>query len=184
MIIFITGPDRCGKDTLVREIRQRFNSVVFHQLHYLPIPKMSSSEQYAYEKTMNNEYFHMINFYSENNINVIFNRCHIDSLVYAPIYRGYSNEYILGDEKKIQLKDNIFLITLIDEASKIVQREDGQSQNKGDIGKIQQEIDFHKKYHQASCIKKKLIVDMKNKNFQSGINEAVEFIMYYLKKSD
>jgi thymidylate kinase len=180
MIILITGPDRCGKDTLVREIRQRFNSVVFHQLHYLPIPKMSLSEQKAYEETMNNEYFQMINFYSENNINVIFNRCHIDSLVYAPIYRGYSNEYILGYEKKIKSKD-IFLITLIDEAKKIAHREDGQSQNKGDFGKIQQELNFHKKYNEASFIKKKLIVDMANKNFQSGINEAIEFIEYHLK---
>ena len=176
MIIFITGPDRCGKDTLIREIRELFHSEIFHQHHYLPIPKMLRKKQVEYEKKMNSQYFEMLNYYIENNISVIYNRCHIDSLVYAPIYREYENSYVLDLEKNFKKHDGIYLIILIDDANKIIIREDGKSQNKGEIAKIQQEIDFFKKYFKLSSIENKLIVDMTNKDLGVGINEVITFI--------
>ncbi|MFM7682744.1 MAG: hypothetical protein ACKO7P_08360 [Bacteroidota bacterium] len=175
MIIFITGPDRCGKDTLIRRIRQEFKNSVFHQHHYLPIPVESSKKQFVYEKEMNDQYFAMIDFYIKNKINIIYNRCHIDSMVYAPIYRGYSNDYLLELEKKLD-NHNFYLITLVDDLKKIIQREDGESQNKGEIFKLSCEIENHKKYFSLSSIKNKLLIDMSNQSLEVGLNLAIDFI--------
>jgi thymidylate kinase len=107
MKYLIEGLDRLGKDTLIRGI---LHTRGYHQvLHfskpevlerYTPIEDYDPAELkrialHAYQEASFNTMFTIL----RSAANVICNRAHLGECVYAPLYRGYSGDFVFELEK-------------------------------------------------------------------------------------
>lgn len=168
MIIFIEGPDRVGKDSLIKNLKNHYSHMGFMEMHF------SSVKNYTENKAIlfNTNLFKVLK--NNPDINFILNRSHLGELVYAPLFRDYSGEFVLNLENKINL-DNCFLITLIDSPDILSQREDGESPS-SDTTIISQIIERFKDATNRSKIKHKIIIDCHNKTKDEVLAKAVSFI--------
>ena len=108
MIIIIEGPDRVGKDSLIRNLNNRFYKENLVNIHYSAIhpydKKMSIREL---SENINRTMFNLLN----TNFNFILNRAHLGEMVYAPKYRNYPGDYVFELEKNLKRTD-VFLIQI------------------------------------------------------------------------
>jgi hypothetical protein len=173
--IIIEGPDRCGKDTQQNLIIKNLKDRVFHKLHYSNLPfKDDSQLNLSYSIELYNSMFNLMLTAKKESINLIFNRSHLGESVYAPLYRGYSGDYVFNIEKKYvnSLRENLYLITLIDNPDNIFSRDDGNSLFKN-IHETEAEINGFVLAHKKSNIKNKLLINI------AGLNEtAVSNIIF------
>ena len=107
--------------------------------------------------------FEMMMACKDKDINLIFNRSHLGETVYAPLYRGYSGDYVLNIEKDYvkALRENLYLITLTNDPHTILKRDDGKSFY-GNEEEVKAEVDGFKRAHRLSKIKNKLHVHVGN----------------------
>lgn len=130
--IIIEGPDNVGKTTLINGIKNYFNDYTFHTIHYSNVKQESTEKVIEYSKKMYKEMFsYMLNSIKFNKSGIICDRSHIGEMVYGPIYRNYTGEYVIDIEKEFSniksIWDNLFLITLYDEPENLIARDDGLS---------------------------------------------------------
>jgi hypothetical protein len=98
----IEGLDRLGKDTLIQGIQHRRG---YHQvLHYSKPLKLDCylsddglSAERCYQEASFRTLFH---FLRDVHANIICNRAHLGECVYAPLYRGYSGDYVFDIESE------------------------------------------------------------------------------------
>jgi hypothetical protein len=134
----IDGIDRLGKSTLAQSI---LNELGYHLMIHYDKPKVlaayttrlhpaptANESRSAYQMDCNVNMFELL----RTNIPIIFDRTHLGELVYAPMYRGYSGEYVYEMEKEFindkpfTNQDNVRLILLTTSNFDIV-TDDGQS---------------------------------------------------------
>ncbi len=128
--IIIEGTDNTGKDTQQNLIIEKVNNLVFHKVHYSSLPfKEDKNKHKSYSTQMYNDMFRMMMNSKDDGINIIFNRSHLGESVYAPLYRGYSGDFIFDIEEKYaeKLREDLYLITLVNDPSIIMARDDGKS---------------------------------------------------------
>lgn len=160
MNIIIEGPDNVGKSTLINNIKKTFNTSTFHTLHYSNVRQPTIEEHIEYSSLLYKEMFSICDFITKNqNSNTICDRSHIGEMVYSPLYRNYSGDYVLYIEKEQSNLDDYILIVLIDDPNNLIKRDDGLSHSV-DPYKKQQEIDLFKDAYNKSLIKNKLLVDV------------------------
>lgn len=160
--IIIEGLDRVGKDTQQNLIIKKLNNLVFHKIHYSSLPFNKDIEKHtSYSKQMYNDMFKLMLSAKENNINIIFNRSHLGETIYSPLYRGYSGDYVFDIEKNYvnRLREELYLITLINDPHIVWSRDDGKSFSKGEED-IKAEVDGFTRAHRLSKIKNKLIINI------------------------
>ena len=180
--IIIEGTDNVGKDTQQNLIIERMSNHVFHKLHYSSLPFRDDKTLHAtYSKKMYDDMFKMMMECKDKDINLIFNRSHLGETVYAPLYRGYSGDYVLDIEKKYvkALRENLYLITLTNNPHTILKRDDGKSFY-GNEEEIKAEIDGFNRAHRLSGIKNKLHIDV-------GTMSAIDvshLILNFLKREN
>lgn len=120
--ILIDGIDRLGKSTLIENILKDFGYYLvthYDKPKYLPYYGLKYEEKNIalreYQFDTNRSMFEMI---KNSTTPQIFDRTHLGELVYAPMYRGYSGEYVfefekdLLDTKPYTTKDDVKLILL------------------------------------------------------------------------
>ena len=164
--IIIEGTDNSGKSTQAELIIKNLDNLVFHKIHYSSLPfKENKRKTQDYSLRMYNSMFRMMKSLAKEDINIIFDRSHLGEAIYAPLYRGYSGDYVFNLEKEYvnDLKDNLYLITLINDSSIILTRDDGKSFYKNEEG-IKAEVDGFKLAHRKSFIKNKLIINVGDMN--------------------
>jgi thymidylate kinase len=180
MFIVVEGIDNVGKSTLIQNLKNRFNDFTFHALHYSNVKQPTAEKVQEYSTKLYTQMFnlmkHQINY---DLAGVICDRSHLGELVYGPMYRNYTGEYVLDIEKKYHdipaLWNNVILITLYDDAENVISRDDGLSFTT-DVQKKQNEIDSFINAHNKSTIKNKLLVNVKDYNAEELINHAYEYI--------
>jgi thymidylate kinase len=180
--IIIEGTDNVGKDTQQNLIIERMNDLVFHKLHYSSLPFRDDKQLHAnYSKKMYDDMFKLMMNSKDKDINLIFNRSHLGETVYAPLYRGYSGDYVLDIEKKYTkaLRENLYLITLTNNPHTILKRDDGKSFY-GNEEEVKAEVDGFHRAHKLSTIKNKLHIDVGN---MSAI-EVSHLITAFLKQEN
>lgn len=184
LFIIIEGPDAVGKSTLISNIKNYFNDFTLHMLHYSNVKQDTPEKTIYYSKKMYEEMFgFMLTSIKHNQTGIICDRSHLGEMVYGPIYRNYSGEYVIDIEKKyhniLDVWDNLHLITLIDDADRIIDRDkergDGLSFSL-DVEKKQTEIDNFIKAHHKSTIKNKLLVNINDKDADAVKNLVIDFI--------
>jgi len=104
----IDGIDRLGKSTLVQGIQDQLG---YHLVVHYNKPKLlpalqtynvdgkiaelpKSAALQIYQEETNRYMFELLRI----NVPIIFDRTHLGEMVYAPIYRGYSGDYVLKHE--------------------------------------------------------------------------------------
>tara|TARA_R100000734_G_C3299731_1_gene90503 strand:+ start:182 stop:775 length:594 start_codon:yes stop_codon:yes gene_type:complete len=178
--IIIEGTDNVGKDTQQNLIIERVSNLVFHKLHYSSLPFRDDKDLHAkYSRKMYRDMFEMMMACKDKDINLIFNRSHLGETVYAPLYRGYSGDYVLDIEKDYvkALRENLYLITLTNDPHTILKRDDGKSFY-GNEEEVKAEVDGFKRAHRLSKIKNKLHVHVGNMSAMDVSHLILSFLKH------
>lgn len=128
----VEGIDGVGKDTLIRSI---LDELGYH--HVIHFSKPLNLRCYGQRACSPEEAFQRASFYAMFNlirtasdVPVIFNRGHLGECVYAPLYRGYSGDYVFEFERNTSIGSitDVRLVLLVEdfETSKHF-RDDGKS---------------------------------------------------------
>lgn len=185
MFIIIEGPDRVGKDTLIKSIKNYYNNVIFQTLHFSNVKHSTKEDTILYnEKLYKNMfdimlYIMLYNISQNENFGIICNRSHLGEMVYGPLYRGYSGDYVLRIERLYKIFLNLWqklaLVVLIDKPENLIARDDGQSFT-ADLALKQKEIDLFKQAYERTSIKNKLLVDISNLSIIDVQQKVIAFL--------
>jgi len=162
--VIIEGLDRCGKDTQIGLLQRRYFPEVWQVFHYSKVPFIEKNHHKEYSELLYSDMFNMMVDSLGNERNLIFNRSHLGEAVYAPLYRDYDGDYVFEIEEnwlkktKGLLSERIFMITLVNEPSILIARDDGEgfSKNENDI-KVEKER--FERAHWKSSIKNKILIN-------------------------
>jgi hypothetical protein len=173
--------DNTGKDTQQNLIIEKLSHYVFQKLHYSSLPFKNDTEKHtSYSKKLYDDMFKLMLSAKANDINIIFNRSHLGETVYSPLYRGYSGDYVFDIESKYvdELREDLYLITLTNDAHTIWNRDDGKSFYKNEEG-IKAELDGFKRAHRLSKIKNKLMINVGTSSAEEISNIIIEFLSQF-----
>jgi hypothetical protein len=100
-------------------------------------------------------------------------------MVYGPVYRGYTGEYVLDIERKFThvhpIWDNLYLFTLIDQPENLIKRDDGLSFSI-DVKKKETEINNFINAYEKSLIKNKLLINIVHADAAKVSERVTHFI--------
>ena len=129
MILIIEGMDRCGKSTLVEQLRKNYfynHKILIHHSSSPPkiVPDQNAWEVAHYSAMLDTSY--ALNY--THDFDVIFDRFHLGAIVYGKKYRNANPEDIYAIEyASIHENDEIALVLLTDLTGKIMERDDNDS---------------------------------------------------------
>lgn len=118
MNIIIEGPDRTGKDTLIKSLIKEFPGMISIHCGSPAIPRKEYYKEY---------YENLYSLIGHSNRDFILNRSAVGEYVYGPLYRN--NDYELSEivDHNDFIDDFTLLFTLIDNPRTLLSREDGKS---------------------------------------------------------
>lgn len=181
MFIIIEGPDRVGKDTLIKSIKNYYNNIIFQTLHFTNIKQNTKEDVILYNKKLYKNMFDIMlyNILQNENFGIICNRSHLGEMVYGPLYRGYSGDYVLQIERLYKIFLNLWqklaLVVLIDKPENLIARDDGQSFTT-DLTTKQKEVNLFKQVYERTSIKNKLLVDISNLSIPEVHRKVITFL--------
>lgn len=181
MTIIVEGVDAMGKSTQINKIKEYFenNGKAVHIIHYSNLTFTKDLKKI--EKASKKLYLNMMKLINasndiEDNI-LILDRAHIGEVVYSPIYRNYSGEYVydLENELNDSSKKKTKLILFTDTAENVIERDinrgDGLSFTL-DVNKKKEELMAFESAVNKSSINHK-IVELKGRGPDAIFNEDI-----------
>lgn len=174
MIVIIEGLDRCGKSTLVNQLRKDYfknPNIIIH--HSSSPPKIYDPN--VWEITHYSNLFKL--FTSLYDYDIILDRFHLGAIVYGKKYRNADPKNIYDiDNEYLQHNKNIVLILLTDNIENIISRDDGLSleQNKEDFEETKNA--FAEAFNNSKCINKLSINISDNGGFEQTYPTVVAFL--------
>lgn len=159
MKYLIEGLDRLGKDTLIQGI---LNTRGYHQVVHFSKPQVLAAYDTCPDPLQEYQYRSFKNLFrcleSAKFYHLICNRAHLGEVVYSPLYRGYSGEYVFQlerDHLAHQWYDTRLI--LLTENFKVSRHfvDDGLS---FDVSKRQKEQELFLSAFESSAIKDKRII--------------------------
>lgn len=176
MLIIIEGPDRTGKDTLIKNINRYFD-IPFLNVHSFGFGLPPKEEKRRAKKVYNALMTTFLGIYGGH---IIWNRSYLGEYVYGKIIRNYdfNIEEFEDNFKYTELFKTAKLIMLIDSPLNLVKREDGNSLSNGDLltTKIQ-EVQRFKDVFDKTQICDKILIDIRDKNTDDVFNGVKEFLI-------
>lgn len=156
MIVILEGPDRVGKTTQAKLLAERLYT------NYWNHP----TQFFHFSQTGNRKMTELVyrdmleTMASRPNTNYILDRFLIGEAVYAPLYRGYSGDWVYGLEEEYRdLLDEAYLIHLWDKPENLVDREDGESLGQSYFDKLH-ELDAYRRAVEDSNIGNKVTISV------------------------
>lgn len=131
MILILEGLDRCGKSTLVSDLRKNYFTNPKLIVHHASAPPKGVADPNAWEVrhyTETSDTFHYLS--AKEGYDIICDRFHLGAIVYGMRYRGMDPyEIYKVDANRIANghEDQIALVLLTDDVDSIISREDGMS---------------------------------------------------------
>jgi thymidylate kinase len=157
-LIICEGPDRCGKDTLINRIIEKYPNIVKRHWGF---PKGDTDEEKTrYQKESFYLEFYLYDILSKliDNSIMIWNRSHLGEIVYGTIYRNSDpDSWVWGLERfwSFQKNPEIYLILLYADPEFLAKKDDGYSYS-GKLEDKTKEINAFLSAFDKSIIKKKL----------------------------
>ena len=152
--LFVTGPNRAGKDSFIKNYEAALGYSVDIIRSFKPnIPYIKNEKKYL------NFLYDFIIYHKRNNLPFAAIRNHIDCYVYGKIYRNYDIlDDVLNFETKLLNNDvNINSVILLPNINDLIDREDGKSIFNGDVNLLQKELDLFIEYSKKSKLNTILI---------------------------
>jgi len=160
--LFITGPNRSGKDTFVKNYIQELGYDINIIRSVKPnIPYIINEKKYL------NFLYDFIIYHKNTNLQFASIRNHIDCYVYGKIYRNYNilNDILSFENKLIDNNINIDSIILLPNINDLINREDGKSLFNMNKDLLQSELDIFSEYATKSKLNTLLInINTENTN--------------------
>lgn len=131
MITIIEGLDRCGKSTLVSNLRKHYFKNPKLIVHHSSTPPKGVDDLNEWEAIHYRELSDSFHYLSaKQGYDIICDRFHLGSIVYGMKYRGLNPYTIYNLESRHISKGheaNVALILLTDYTKNIISRDDGES---------------------------------------------------------
>ena len=139
MIVIIEGLDRCGKTTLISNLRKNFFANPKLIVHHASAPPKCVADPNSWEIEHYTDLantFHKLS--SNEGYDIICDRFHLGAMVYGMKYRGLEPYRVFEVDRDIISKGTekrIALILLTDKVEAVFERDDGMSleSNKADF---------------------------------------------------
>jgi len=131
MILIIEGMDRCGKSTLIANLRKHYFTNPKLIVHHASSPPHGVEDSNAWEVEHYSEVadtFHHLS--AKEGYDIICDRFHLGAIVYGMKYRGLDPYTIYKvDSKKVAfgLEQEVVMILLTDDVESVMSRDDGDS---------------------------------------------------------
>ena len=169
--LFITGPNRSGKDTFVKNYEKKLDSST-NIIRSFPPNKPYLQNEYKYLDFL----FTFCKYNKELNTPYVAIRNHIDCYVYGKIYRNYDilDNILEFEDKLINADLNITSVILLPNIQDLINREDGKSLFNMNIDNLQKELDLYNEYASLSKLNT-ILININNENTDEVFN-------IYLKK--
>lgn len=147
MVVIFEGPDRCSKSTQAEKLLSVMHDLPVHVIHYSsPKGFKNTEEAKAWLTAQYTSMFEMLEAF-QGKADFILDRSHVSEMVYAPMYRGYTGDYVLDIERAARDRnpafwDSIRLVTFYDKPDNLIAREDGLSFTTDRVKKAEEVIAF------------------------------------------
>ena len=177
MFVIIEGMDRCGKTTLIKNLRKSYfknpRTIVHHSSSPPKVDDPSKWEEEHYRHL-----FHTFAYMSNcNDYDIILDRFHLGSVVYGKKYRNIDEDAIFTIDKHYHTYyPNMYLIVLVDEPSEIIKRDDGDSLETSIDDYEYTKTEFEKCFEKSHCRNKLLINVSRNGGFQNTLPTVTDFL--------
>lgn len=128
----LEGIDRLGKSTLIQNLKKELG--YFQSIHFTKPPKeiakvydevpqwarFAKDDDYVPVKGYQGDCFYNSMVLAQSGAKIVYDRWHLGEYVYAPMYRGYSGDYIFNLETRsgIDSYEHVRLILLIEDFEK------------------------------------------------------------------
>lgn len=176
-IILVEGPDNVGKTTLIRNLKNYFNSNTFSTVHFSHVRQESKKSYESYSYNLYRNMFKLAEYHvKELNSCMICDRSHIGEMIYAPLYRNYDGDYVRRLEEQCEVLNNFVLFTLVGKPKSLKDREDGLSLSNGELNLIIEETKNFKDATKKSYIKNKYIIDTNKRNETEVFMRAITIL--------
>lgn len=180
MILIIEGMDRCGKSTLIANLRKHYFTNPKLIVHHASAPPRGVADSNAWEVEHYSEVadtFHYLS--SKEGYDVICDRFHLGAIVYGMKYRGLDPYMIYKvDAERVAngQEKNIAMILLTDNVENIMSRDDGDSIEASAAEFETTSIEF-KRVFWYSTIQNKLHINITdNGGFENTLPTVVSFL--------
>jgi thymidylate kinase len=176
MLIIAEGLDRCGKTTLINNLRKNyFKNPNIVTIHSSSPPAVEDKN--AWEIDHYDSLFKDFSLLTRIGYDVIFDRFHLGAIVYGEKYRGADGSKIYElDKKYLAGFKKAALILLTDNVEEIMKRDDGESIEK-DVTEFEStKRAFEKAFDNSSCLNKLNINITENGGFQNTYGSVTNFL--------
>jgi thymidylate kinase len=178
VIVIIEGLDRCGKSTLVKNLRKHYFKNPHLLVHHSSSPPKDVDDPSAWEIE---HYFSVFNTASllthDYNYDVIFDRFHLGAAVYGKKYRNANPKDVYElDHDMLSENDDVVLILLTDNPEEIFARDDGGSLESS-IEDYEDTLEaFREAFNASSCPRKLIINITENGGFSNTYPTVKNFL--------
>lgn len=175
MFVIVEGLDRCGKSSLIKQLRSTvFTTPKTLAIHSSSPPKHDPSPS-DWELQHYHHLFGQFTYLSEKEgFDVIADRFHLGAYVYGFLFRGLEGKDIFDVESYWLQYVNPLLITLVDEPEAILERDDGDS-HESTIEQYTMSKDLFIDAHNYSKIKDKVLINVsENGGFANTLPTVME----------
>lgn len=138
MLLIIEGLDRCGKSTLIKNLRKHyFTSPKTMAFHSSAPPTDTEDPQFWETQHYNHMFGQSFYLAGEEGYDIIADRLHLGASVYGKKYRNSDDtdifaleEYWVNFNENHPYKADVGLIVLVDDPCALMKRDDGDSNEK------------------------------------------------------
>lgn len=183
MFLIIEGLDRCGKSTLIKNLRKRyFDSPKTLSFHSSSPPLKAEDPEFWETQHYHHLFGEMICLSLERGFDVIADRFHLGAIVYGKLYRNQGPDTEITNIEEYWVNfledypDQIALVLLTDDPEKIMERHDGDSIEENIEQYAQTAIEFESAFA-SSLIPNKLYINITdNGGFQNTYPTVEKFL--------
>lgn len=170
--IAVEGIDRIGKSTLINNIVSEFE---LFQIRKFSKPEINSKHK-TFLSYQQESFTDVMKEIKKTKDNLLFDRFTLGEMVYSPLYRNYSGDYVCDLEIEYNIQKDVLLVLLITSNFNLL-IDDNKSFNFNNKV-IEQEL-FLKAFNQSN-IKNKIIINVSDNNkFKKPENIYYEFMNFY-----
>lgn len=176
MILIVCGLDRCGKTTLINNLRKNyFKSPDTLVIHSSAPPDVENKNEWEIDHYYS--VFKTSKLLSRIGYDIIFDRFHLGAIVYGEKYRNADASKIYElEQHQLSGFEEIAIVLLTDNAEEVVKRDDGESNEKNIEDFEQTKLAFEKSLQNSVCKHKLLVNITENGGFVNTYSTVTKFL--------